>query len=513
MALAGTIAADFSEFVAECAKADAGLAAIEGEAQKAEAAVATISAPATTAGLATMGTTATQSASGLTQLSTGLKTADKTLGAFGVSVSKEIGMLDELGQLAGKTTADVGALGTAFSVAGAALAGWQIGRKIAELTGADQAVADFASTLLGTGSVAAETYAAKLDTIRKAILDGYQGIPTYTQAVEYNTKAAAANAAQHVTTAARVIEWTRELQAATGGAAALRGEIEAGNLTVAEMTARFNVSAAAIDYLKRNMALAKEETEAKASADAAAAKAAQAHADAMQKLRDSMFGTDLITKAQDAITAIGGIAGVSRMATEQQTALNKTISEAIDSLTRAGSVGTGAMNEIYVATLPLPPIVTGLGTEWTSVGVKVTATADTIVADLKRMGDETKAYEAETQRMADEWNKPTARVDETTAAVGRLSVQMQDLGRVNRTVWEEMASGMELMDAYRRAGVATGTQIGLGGYNFQRQLDSGVMPTSAAAAASTLNVNVNNADAQGIANKLVTEMRHQGIRF
>jgi hypothetical protein len=30
---------------------------------------------------------------------------------------------------------------------------------------------------------------------------------------------------------------------------------------------------------------------------------------------------------------------------------------------------------------------------------------------------------------------------------------------------------------------------------------------------NTLNVNVNNQDAQGIANKLVTEMRHQGVRF
>ena len=46
------------------------------------------------------------------------------------------------------------------------------------------------------------------------------------------------------------------------------------------------------------MALAKEETEAKARADEKAATAAKVHADAIQKLQESMFGTDAIAKAQ-----------------------------------------------------------------------------------------------------------------------------------------------------------------------------------------------------------------------
>jgi len=64
------------------------------------------------------------------------------------------------------------------------------------------------------------------------------------------------------------------------------------------------------------------------------------------------------------------------------------------------------------------------------------------------------------------------------------------------------------MAAYNKAGVATGTQIATGGYQFQRQRDVGVMPTG-----NTLNVNVNSTDANNIATKLVDEMRRNGVRF
>ena len=170
-------------------------------------------------------------------------------------------------------------------------------------------------------------------------------------------------------------------------------------------------------------------------------------------------------------------------------------------------------------------ITTGLGTEWANVGEKVTITANSVVADIKRMQDQTKAYEAETQKMVDEYIQgqygAEEATDKTTAAAERLTVALEQTGEAARNAWESIAAGNALMEAYNKAGVATGMQIATGGYQFDRLKQSGVMPTYGQTTrndtttpwGNTLNVNVNSTDASDIAGKLVNEMKRQGVRL
>ena len=98
-------------------------------------------------------------------------------------------------------------------------------------------------------------------------------------------------------------------------------------------------------------------------------------------------------------------------------------------------------------------------------------TADHIVADVKRMKDETASYEAETLRqMEASWQKVPPPVAETTKEVQRLTVAMQDFGRVNQSAWESMQAGAELMKGYQNAGIFVGMQGGaMTGYQAQQR--------------------------------------------
>ena len=93
-AIASTLQADFSEFVAETMKANAAMKAMQAEAHGVSTAVA-----GTASDLDQVGGAATASTAGVNKLSTSLRTADKTLGAFGVQMGPQIAALEEMEQL------------------------------------------------------------------------------------------------------------------------------------------------------------------------------------------------------------------------------------------------------------------------------------------------------------------------------------------------------------------------------------------------------------------------------
>jgi predicted XRE-type DNA-binding protein len=113
-----------------------------------------------------------------------------------------------------------------------------------------------------------------------------------------------------------------------------------------------------------------------------------------------------------------------------------------------------------------------------------------------------------------------------TREVTVATVQLNTALGANKSAWESVAAGHELMNAYRGAGVAMGSQLAMGGYNQSMRMRAGI-PTSqdvfgltpgapgggAWGNQNTLTVNVNNADATQIADKLVREMKHQGVRL
>jgi hypothetical protein len=543
MPIKGGIEADYSKFEGECEKAAVALGKIEQQGKATETSLVSMEQSVSTGAISksiektvqSVDKVATSSKVASTQagqLADGFRTADKVLNQFGVNLGPTIGSLDEMARVSTQTVGTLGKLGTAVSVAGVALASWNIGRWIADLTGADAAIADFASTLTGRGSVAAETYGAKLDAIQRAIRNGYEGIPTYTQAIEFNAKAAQRSSDAHLSAAGRMQEWEREIAKARGGAGLLRAEVAAGVLTTDELTRKFEVSAGAVGYLKKQLDATTDAIRAKERADEDAAKKAQQHADAIAKLRASMFGTDAIEKATQYQAALGSTENLTRLTRDAQASLNATLGDAIAAYQRAGDVAPQAMRNLYIETIQLPPVVAGLGHEFANVGAKVTITAESVVKDLGRMRAEVAAYERETQAMVDEYVRmqygaqgATGAIRETTGAQQQLTVALQDFGNVAMSAYEKAISGAQLFQAYAAAGIPTSGSIGLGGYEFKQLQQTGVpgglsgmqwstaQPSSAQPWGNTLTVNVNSTDASNIADKLVTEMRHSGIRF
>jgi hypothetical protein len=410
--IVSTLEADFSDFVAETQKATVAISDMQ---QEADATSASMSRGAVVVG--DFGNAAAKTGSGFTTMATGLRTADKTLGAFGVSIGKEIAALDEMGQVAGKTASQIGLIGTATSVAGAALAGWGIGRKIAELTGSDRIIGDAAAALLGFGDVAKETAGAIQDQIERAQkLD--PTVRTAAQAFEVLQRAAIANAEAFNTGSARVQSWETDLHDANTDLAALRAEIEAGNSTVAQMAQHYNVSADAVQYLQREM---QKETAAKKESDAAAA----AQADALREVNDA-------TGDQSAL--LQTLSADERMATENALAMGvsqSTIAKAFQ-LT-AGQVKAVADEmergaEAAKGMMAAQKIVSDATKAWSeeSVGL-VATTTDELIANIYK-------WEAEQIKALDDTKQAAA---EDYAAIATIANQKLQQVLVNWDVLKE----------------------------------------------------------------------------
>jgi len=113
---------------------------------------------------------------------------DGVLRAVGINLGPEISGLLDLGDASGKTASQLGMVATAGLVVGAGVAGWKIGRAIAEFFDLDKAIGSATAKLLGWGDLAGQTAGAQQDTINKAIRDGADATISYTDAIVFNTK-------------------------------------------------------------------------------------------------------------------------------------------------------------------------------------------------------------------------------------------------------------------------------------------------------------------------------------
>jgi hypothetical protein len=130
---------------------------------------------------------ATRTAPKVHNLRTALSSFDGVLASMGVNIGTEIRGLTDLGDAAGKTFTQLGLIATAGLAAGAALAGWKIGRLVAEFFDLDKAIGNTTAKMLGWGDVAGQQAGAKQDTINKAIRDGADANISYAAAIEFNT--------------------------------------------------------------------------------------------------------------------------------------------------------------------------------------------------------------------------------------------------------------------------------------------------------------------------------------
>jgi hypothetical protein len=219
MPITGTFEADFSQFSSATKAAENDLKGLQATAATTTTAVTGLEkATATTATAA--GT-----------LSTSWRSFDGALSAVGVHIGPQVQGLIDLGNAAGKSGTELGALASAGLVASAALAGWNVGRWIADITGADAAISSLTAKLLGWGDLAKQTAGAVQDSIDLAFQRTGIHANSAAEALALNTKwakehqaAAKEDAAEVKAAAERYAQWqaaTEEVSAATKGYTAI----------------------------------------------------------------------------------------------------------------------------------------------------------------------------------------------------------------------------------------------------------------------------------------------------
>lgn len=269
MAVTAKFQADFSEFAIGVAEAEQDLVRFGATAGKAGGEIRKLA-------LVTE-----QGVNPVQNLGTQMRQFDGALAAVGLSIGPQIRAIEDIAAASGKTATQLGGFATAGLAVGVAMAGWQLGRVIADWLGLDAAIAGATAKLIGYGDVAAETAGAKQDTINKAIANGADAMISYADAIVFNQKA-------HET-------WKGPVEAAaklaTFEASLKQTAFEAEHLTIAqerviveavkvgksyvEIANALGLTADAVELYVEKLALAeKAQTAAAAAADKLAVKTA-----------------------------------------------------------------------------------------------------------------------------------------------------------------------------------------------------------------------------------------------
>lgn len=261
----------------------------------------------------------------------------------------------QLGDVASGASGQLGGLAKAGLVASAAMAGWQIGRKIAEFTGSDKLIGDATAKLLGWGDAAGVVAAQKADVLARASKNAGRQITDLNEAVKINeqvtTKAVNAMAQLHAPAESVkvVAEWRSELEKlkSAGVLDALRKDLESNNFSQGELAKRYRVSSDAVQLFNRDL-------DAQQKASEKATKATDEHAKKIKDLAAAFSGTTAIEKAAEAIEALhlaqkNGI-DISQMTTAQQKALGDAVREAIDVYEKWGQAVPPELHAIALAT-------------------------------------------------------------------------------------------------------------------------------------------------------------------
>jgi hypothetical protein len=314
--------------------------------------------------VATMATTTASSAPKVGELSQAYKQFDGVLQAAGLNIGPAVKGIEDIAAASGKTASQLGALGSAGLVVGAALAGWNTGRAIAEFLGLDKAIADTTASLLGWGDLAGETAAAKMDTMSRASVNAGRAITDYDEAIRINNKSLK-DRNETLEANAKAAK-----KAAEETAKARQKEIDANqeilllyqdhNLVLAEMDQRLKIKiqrdlehgaaqeavALTLGATKSEMAAVVFAMERKAEAqkklialDKESAEALKQEAAAIKAVADKLIGNDIIQQAgrlSEAIKSLGG--NVANLRTEQLEELEKTMLAAVDAMARSGQL-------------------------------------------------------------------------------------------------------------------------------------------------------------------------------
>lgn len=177
--------------------------------------------------------------------------------------------LNEIAAGAGLTVGSLGLLNAGMLVVGAAMAGWSIGRAIADFFGLDKAIANATARLIGWGNVAAQESGAKQDVINLAVRRGADAMITYAAALDFNAKwfvewqakakdmdDVAARIHAPAELAKQMHDWNAEIDLvrSAGSLPALTAGLNSHVISVKELSASYRISEGAINLFKQQLA-------------------------------------------------------------------------------------------------------------------------------------------------------------------------------------------------------------------------------------------------------------------
>lgn len=175
---------------------------------------------------------------------------DGILSAFGINLGPQAKGLEDIASAADNGGAKITGFAKAGLVMASAMAGWKIGRAVADFFNLDQAIGNATAKLFGWGDVAAEVAGAKQDTLMKAYANGATGIITYAQAIEFNRKALEKNTEQYGDFEGRLRAAKSFVQQLTESERAqIKAAVELG-ATQEQLKHKFGISAEAVKVFK-----------------------------------------------------------------------------------------------------------------------------------------------------------------------------------------------------------------------------------------------------------------------
>lgn len=178
---------------------------------------------------------------------------DSILAALGINIGTDARALGELSAASGQTMASLGGMATAGLAAGAAFAGWKIGRWIAELGDLDEKIGNATAKMLGWGDVSKEIAENNMAVLARASkLVGFE-VLSLTTATEILSGAAKDNADALNTSARRIEGWRMEIQKVkdAGTWQLLNADIKSQNFELKELSDRYGISVDAIQFFTR----------------------------------------------------------------------------------------------------------------------------------------------------------------------------------------------------------------------------------------------------------------------
>jgi hypothetical protein len=158
-----------------------------------------------------------------------------------------VGQLDDVAKKAAE--GGLGKLAKAGLAASAAFGGWQIGRKIAELTGSDTLIGNATAKLMGWGDAAGQAAAAGADVLARASKNAGRQITDMTEAIRINEEVtkravdAMARSSAPAQSAAMIAGWRGELDKlrSSGVLESLRKDLQSQNFSQQDLADRYRV--------------------------------------------------------------------------------------------------------------------------------------------------------------------------------------------------------------------------------------------------------------------------------